>query len=251
MEVFFIFIFFIFGCIFGSFFNVVGIRVPKNLSFLKGRSYCPKCKRTLRFYELIPVLSFMIQRGKCLNCNQTISFIYPFIEIITGCLFAFSYYKLGLTFELITALLLMSMLIILFVTDIKYMLIPNKILLFFLPFFILMRILQPLVPWYDALIGGFVGFIFLALIIIISKGGMGAGDMKLFGVLGLVLGTFKVLLTFFLAAFFGAIIGIILMSLKIIKRKEPIPFGPFIFLATLITYFYGDELFNLYKMLIF
>ena len=116
MEVFYLIVFFIFGLVFGSFFNVVGLRTPKKISFSTGRSFCPSCERTLTSYELIPVLSYLIQHGKCRNCGQKISMMYPFIELLTGSLFAFSYYKIGLTSELITAVLLMSMLMILFVT---------------------------------------------------------------------------------------------------------------------------------------
>lgn len=250
METFFIIVFFLFGTLFGSFFNVVGLRVPKKISFAKGRSFCPSCKRTLTMYELIPVVSFLIQRGKCRNCQTKISIIYPVTEIVTGFLFAFCYYKLGFTVELITALLLMSMLMILFVTDVKYMLIPNNVLLFFLPLFIIMRIINPLTPWHSSITGSVIGFVLLAVIIIVSKGGMGAGDMKLFGVLGIILGLANVLLTFFLASLFGALVGSILIWSKIIKRKQPIPFGPYIIVATIITYFYGDSIITVYMSLL-
>src|SRR5699024_3857592 len=126
---------------------------------------------------------------------------------------------------------------ILFVSDMTYMVIPNKILLFFLPFFILMRIISPITPWYDAIIGAIVGFLLIAFIILVSHGGMGAGDMKLFGVLGVVLGLKLTLLSFFMAAFLGALIGGIFMLVKKIKRKEPIPFGPYIVCGTLLSYF--------------
>src|SRR5699024_4736589 len=132
-----------------------------------------------------------------------------------------------------------------------YMLIPNKLLLFFLPIFIILRIIEPLTPWHSSITGAIVGFVLLAFIIIASKGGMGAGDMKLFGVLGLVLGLKKVLLTFFLASLFGALLGGVLILLKIINRKQAIPFGPYIVLAALISYFYGDDIISLYNNLLF
>lgn len=249
METVYIIAFFILGMLLGSFYNVVGLRVPKKITFSTGRSLCPTCKKTLSPIELIPVISFTIQRGKCRNCHEKISYIYPVTELITGLLFAFTYYKLGFSIELITALLLMSMLMILFVTDMTYMLIPNKILLFFLPFFIIMRIINPLTPWHTSITGAVVGFVLVAIIIIFSNGGMGAGDMKLFGVLGIVLGLYNVLLTFFLAALFGALVGGLLIWLKVIDRKQPIPFGPYIILAAIITYFFGDELLSFYNLL--
>lgn len=250
MEIIYIIVFFLLGSIFGSFFNVVGLRVPKKISFATGRSACPTCEKTLSAHELIPIISFLIQRGKCRKCKTKISKIYPLTEFFTGILFALSYYKLGFSTELITALLLISMLMIIFVTDIKYMLIPNKVLLFFLPFLVVMRVITPLDPWHLSLSGAIVGYVLLAIIIIVSKGGMGAGDMKLFAVLGIVLGPYKVLLTFFLAALFGAIIGSILIWTKIIDKKQPIPFGPYIVLATIITYFYGDNIINVYLSLL-
>lgn len=246
MEVYWIILFFLFGTIFGSFFNVVGLRVPKNVPFSNDRSYCPTCNKQLSWYELIPVLSFLTQKGKCRNCESRISFIYPVMELLTGLLFACSFMKIGFKLELITALLFISMLMIIFVSDITYMLIPNKILLFFLPFLAVMRIISPLDPWYNALIGAAVGFLFLAVIIIVSSGGMGAGDMKLFGVLGIVLGLGNVLLTFFIAALLGAVIGGILMALKKVDRKEPIPFGPYIVVGALVSYFYGSEIIHMY-----
>src|SRR5699024_1142065 len=144
MDIFYIITLFIFGTVFGSFFNVVGIRVPKKIPFHNDRSYCPKCKHQLRFYELIPVLSYVIQGGKCRSCQANISFMYPFVEFTTGLLFAYAYFHIGFQLELIVALLFISLLMIIFVSDMYYMLIPDKVLLFFLPLFIVARIFIPL-----------------------------------------------------------------------------------------------------------
>lgn len=249
MKLFFIILFFILGTVLGSFYNVVGLRQPKKISFTRGRSYCPTCKKTLKWYELIPVLSYVFQGGKCRQCGQGISFLYPAMELFTGFLFSFSFYKIGFDLELIMALALMSMLVILFVTDLSYMLIPNKILLFFLPIFIVLRIANPLDPWWTSITGALVIFLLIALIILVSKGGMGAGDMKLFGVLGLVLGLKNVLLTFFLASLIGTLIGGYQKIRKQIERGQAIPFGPSIVIATVITYFYGSILIDWYLQL--
>lgn len=242
-------IFFILGSVLGSFFNVVGLRQPKKITFVKGRSYCPNCKKTLNWYELIPILSYVFQRGKCRKCGKKISLLYPSMEVLSGFLFSFSFYKIGFHMELILAFALMSMLVILFVTDISYMLIPNKILLFFLPIFIILRIINPLEPWWTSITGSLVIFLLIALIIIISKGGMGAGDMKLFAVLGIVLGLKNVLLTFFLASLIGTFIGGYQKLTKKIEKGEAIPFGPSIVIATIITYFYGPSLIDWYLQL--
>lgn len=200
--------FFLFGTTFGSFYNVVGLRVPKNIPFVNDHSHCPNCDHRLRWHELIPVASFIWQKGRCRNCDTRISPLYPSMELLTGLLFAYSYFIFGFQLELITAILFISLLVIISVSDIAYMLIPNKFLIFFLPLLIIIRIIVPLNPWYDMIIGAFLGFALIALIIFISKGGMGAGDMKLFFVLGIVLGWKQVLLTFFLASLIGTIFGI-------------------------------------------
>ncbi|MYL60831.1 prepilin peptidase, partial [Virgibacillus halodenitrificans] len=113
--------FFLFGLIFGSFFNVVGLRLPKQIPFANDRSICPQCKKQLSWYENIPLVSFIIQGGKCRHCQQPISFIYPITEVVTGIGFAVSYAVFGWQIELAIALLFVSMLMILFVTDITYM----------------------------------------------------------------------------------------------------------------------------------
>ncbi|WP_100012101.1 prepilin peptidase [Lentibacillus sediminis] len=246
MDIAIIFIFFLLGLIFGSFFNVVGLRLPQNIPFANDRSACPHCHTQLSWYENIPLISFLLQGGKCRHCKRRISFIYPAVELFTGGLFAISYINFGLDWELLTALLLVSMLMIIFVSDIAYMLIPNKVLLFFLPLMIGMRIIVPLEPWWSPIAGGLIGIAVVALIILVSRGGMGAGDMKLFGVLGIVLGTEKLLLTFFLSCTIGAIVGLVLLVGKVIDRKQPVPFGPYIVVAALISYFYGGELIRLY-----
>src|SRR5690625_5047214 len=182
MEVYWFILFFVVGVVIGSFFNVVGLRVPQRIPFSNDRSYCPSCQKQLKSIDLIPIFSYLFLRGKCRHCQTNISILYPIIEILTGFLFAFSYWKLGLSLELITVLIFISMLMILFVSDLTYMLIPNKILLFFLPLLIIMRIISPLTSCYDAIIGAVVGYVVLALMIILVRCGLVGGDMRLHGV---------------------------------------------------------------------
>lgn len=246
MELYYMIVFFVIGSIFGSFYNVVGIRVPKNIFLQTERSYCPHCENTLHWYELIPILSYLIQKGVCKKCNEKISPLYPIIELVTALLFSYSYYLFGFQIELLMALLLVSLGVIILVSDIIYLLIPNKILLFFLPFFIILRLFDPLDPWWSSLVGALVGFVLLTLIILISKGAMGAGDMKLFTLLGFVLGFKGVLLTFLLATLFGTLISMLLLVAKKVDRKTPVPFGPSIVLAALTTYYYGSKIIDWY-----
>ncbi|WP_462412383.1 prepilin peptidase [Neobacillus sp. Marseille-QA0830] len=237
---------FVYGLVFGSFFNVVGLRVPEKKSLLKPSSSCPTCGHQLKPYELIPVISYLIQKGKCRGCGSRISPIYPTFELLTGILFAAAPYFTGWSGELVVALTLISLFMIITVSDIHYMIIPDKILIWFAGFFLLERIIWPLDPWWNSLLGTVTGFLLLLIIAIVSKGGMGFGDVKLYALIGFVLGLKLVLLSFFLSTLFGAVIGGLAMVFKIVKRQQPIPFGPFIAAGTLTAYFYGNELINLY-----
>ncbi|API90839.1 prepilin peptidase [Virgibacillus pantothenticus] len=234
------------GFVFGSFFVVVGIRLPKRESFVTERSRCPKCCKRLNWFELIPVLSFLCLKRKCGQCNHKISSIYPLMELLTAILFAMSYLIFGWKLELMVALLFSSLLIICLVTDLFYMMIPNRLLLFFLPLFIILRTVEPLEPWWDPFQGALVGLLLPLLVIILSRGGMGMGDMKLFGLLGLVLGTTKLLLCFVLACIIGAVIGVLLIAYQRVSLGKPIPFAPYIVIGAWIAYFNGDNLIDLY-----
>jgi leader peptidase (prepilin peptidase) / N-methyltransferase len=250
MEILYTILFFIYGLIFGSFFNVVGLRVPKSESIVTPPSHCTVCDRRLTFKDLVPVFSFVFLKGKCRGCGTKINWIYPVMELTTGVLFAFAFWEIGLSFELIVTILFISMLVIITVSDLAYMLIPDKVLLFFGILLIIARAFSPLDPWWDSIIGAVGGFGILLLIAILSKGGMGGGDIKLFAVLGLVLGIIPTLLTLFLAAFIGAIVGVIHLRRSKQGRKTPVPFGPSIALAAIIVYFYGTQMLDWYTNLL-
>lgn len=237
---------FLFGLTLGSFYNVVGLRVPVGKSIVAPRSACPTCGHQLRAFELVPVLSYVLQGGKCRVCKTGISPIYPIYELLCGVMFATAPLVVGWTSELIIALTLISLLIIILVSDVAYMIIPDKVLLVFAGIFLLERIFIPITPWWGSLIGAAIGFSLLLAIAVISKGGMGGGDIKLFALLGFVLGTKTVLLAFFLSTLLGALIGIIGLSIGVFKRKKPIPFGPFIATGSMIAYYYGDMIISAY-----
>lgn len=236
----------IYGLILGSFYNVVGLRVPAGESIVSPRSACPKCHHTLTAAELIPVVSFMLQRGKCRSCGAKISPLYPAFELLTAFLFTISPLLLGWSKELIVAWTLISLCMIIFVSDMTYMIIPDKVLLVFLPLFIIERIWVPASPIFDPLFGALAGFAVLYGIAWITNGGMGGGDIKLFAVLGIPLGWKLVLLAFLLATFFGAAFGAIGMMIGKVKKGVPFPFGPYIVLGTLIAYYFGHDLLHWY-----
>ncbi|MBN6887879.1 leader peptidase (prepilin peptidase) / N-methyltransferase [Cytobacillus horneckiae] len=242
----YLFSIFITGLILGSFFNVVGLRVPLKQSIVAPRSACPQCGHQLRALELIPVLSFLFQGGKCKRCKKPISPLYPIVELLTAVLFVMAPLILGWNWEVIIAWTLISLFMIIFVSDVTYMLIPNKILLAYSAIFIIERLFFPLMPWWNSLVGAAVGFVLLLSIAVVSNGGMGGGDIKLFAVIGFVVGTKTVLLSFFLATLYGAAFGIAALLLRKVKRGNPIPFGPFIAVGTLTAYYCGDVILQYY-----
>lgn len=250
MDLFHIIGLFSLGLTLGSFYNVVGLRVPIGESIVTPPSHCPTCGYRLTALDLVPVVSYVGLKGACRSCSSKISPLYPVMEFLTGSLFALSYYTFGWSPELLVALLFVSLLIIITVSDITYTLIPNKVLLLFGILLFLARLWSPLTPWWDALLGAFVGFGLLILVAKLSlwlfkKDGMGGGDIKLYFVLGLVLGTKGVFLSLFLASVIGLFIGLLYERMKT-KEEEGFPFGPAIAIAALLTYFFGSTLVDWY-----
>ena len=233
---------FVLGLLLGSFYNVVGLRIPLGKSIVHPPSHCPHCQRKLSLLDLIPVLSYLSIRGRCRSCNKKISSIYPKFEFLTAVLFTFALWQTGWSRELIVSWTLISLLIIIVVSDLHYMLIPNKVLLFFVSIVVPMRIFIPMDPWWEPVAGFILGFSLLFLIALVTKGGMGGGDVKLFAVLGLFLGWQGVLICFFFSCLYGALIGGLALWLGKVKRREPIPFGPFIALGSITAYFLGDPI---------
>ncbi|NDI35403.1 prepilin peptidase [Chengkuizengella sediminis] len=238
---------FILGLVLGSFFNVVGLRVPNKQSIIKPPSHCPHCQHRLGVWDLIPVFSYLFTKGNCRHCGEKVSPIYMFGELLTGFLFVWVYSITGFTGELIIGLLLVCLSVIITISDLKYMIIPNKVLLFFLPFLFIARILFPSQSIWYYVLGFFVGGGILLLLAIISRGGMGMGDVKLFALYGFIIGFDRILLALFVASVIGMIVGFTLIILKKVQRKQPIPFGPYLALGTLIMYGYGDEIIQWYR----
>lgn len=255
------FIFYIFvgvlGLCIGSFLNCVIYRLEEKKT-LKGRSFCPNCKHTLGGKDLIPVLSYITLGGKCRYCKKTISWQYPVIEVVTGFLFLFIFnlqmslpeFTMPEFFNLLYLLYIASVLIIIFVYDLKHYLIPDKILLpaivvsLFYQFFFSEHFLNHIGA-------GIIASGFFFTIFLISKGKwMGFGDVKLAILMGLFLGVRSVLVALFMAFFLGAVISIILMFLKKKGLKSEIPFGPFLIAGTFIALFFGSNIINWYLGLI-
>lgn len=238
-----------YGLVLGSFYNVVGLRVPQKESIVSPPSHCSNCHQSLKWRDLVPVFSYLFLRGRCRYCQHPISFRYPLMECLTGVLFFYAYVHFGWSGEFFLALVFISLLVMITVSDLAYMVIPDRILL---PFGIglgVMRLFFPLDPWWDMFSGAAIGFGLLLLIAVLSKGGMGGGDIKLFLVIGLVLGTVQTLLTLFLSACVGSIVGLLYVRKSKKGRRTPIPFGPFIALAAVCVFFFGKDLVSWYILL--
>ncbi len=251
---------FIFGACFGSFYNVVGLRISDGKSISKPRSSCPKCGHVLCWWELIPILSYFLLVGKCRECKSHISTKYLLFEIVTSLLFMYCYFMFGFSGEFIISLMFVSLIIIISVSDLEYMIIEDKVLIFFFGLLVLLRVFIKLPTefltfninhYLESLIGGLFGFILLYLIafigqIVYKQEVMGGGDIKLYGIIGIVLGLKMTLLSLFFASTVGTVISLLLSSLKMINKEKPIPFGPFIGIGCLLTYFYGIEILKWY-----
>lgn len=236
----------IYGLVLGSFFNVVAIRLLKKESLVFPPSHCTHCNHRLHVLDLIPVFSYLFLNGKCRYCKALISPLYPFGELLTAISIFFVYKTIGISFELIPALLLTVLLVISVLTDIRKQLILDLVTLPMLGLLIICRLFIGTESFWHYLLGGIIGFSLLFIIAIVSKGGMGGGDIKLYAAIGVALGPLLTVMSLVLASFVGAIAGLFLMMTGKLKRKEPMAFGPFIMIGTLISYAYGREIWDWY-----
>ena len=237
MEFSIILAFFIIGAIFGSFYNVVGYRIPKGESLLYPSSHCTKCNHKLGPLELIPILSFMFLGGKCKNCKEKISWFYPIFEFSSGVLFALSYVVFGFSLECLLSIAFISMLLIIIISDYQTMTIPDSILIFFTALIIIIKTFTIGISGVGiALLNGVASFIFMLLLklfgdFLFKRESMGGGDIKLLAVFGLVMGFPMSIVSVFLAAIIGLPISIILVKKN---SSHEIPFGPFLAISAII-----------------
>lgn len=294
---------FLFGLIIGSFLNAVIYRLEAGKSVFRGRSFCPKCKHILSWYDLAPLFSFILLKGKCRYCRQKISIQYPLVELATGILFSaifhffvfngqsifslaggsaggltiFNEFPIALIFDLSYWFYIASVLIIIFVYDLKYYIIPDRIVLPAIAVSLIWNLTfeiylfayggsavggeiknlklspfgRPLEGWeiidINYLLAAFGAAGFFFLLIILSRGRwMGFGDVKFAFLMGLVLGFPNILLALFTAFTSGAIIGVGLMLFKKKNLKSQIQFGPFLVGGTIFSLFFGKIIINWY-----
>ncbi|MGZ4127483.1 MAG: prepilin peptidase [Actinomycetota bacterium] len=240
----------LFGLIFGSFANVVVHRVPLKESIVHPRSRCQSCGTELRARDNIPVVSWLLLRGRCRYCGAPISARYPAIELLTAALFGLAAWRIRPATDLVAFLPLLWVLVVLSFIDLEHKLLPNRIVGPALATgVVLTGVAAALGPgagaWVRALAGGAVAFGFFLLLAIISPRGMGMGDVKLSSVLGLALGylgwgrLFVGLLLSFIA---GAVGGIGLIAARKAGMKSEVPFGPYLALGTIVSILFGGPL---------
>ncbi|MGG2066578.1 MULTISPECIES: prepilin peptidase [unclassified Bacillus (in: firmicutes)] len=224
------------GLILGSFYQVVACRIPLGSSIIKPRSHCLHCHHVLQVKELIPILSFCIQKGRCTNCNIKISPFHPLFEGIAGIGFLLTALFIGPNEQLIIVWTLLSLLFIVTITDLLYMVIPNRILFFFAGLFVIERFFISPSLWWDGLLGAAVMFGLLYIIQVICPAGIGGGDVKLLILLGFVVGTKTILLSLCFSSLFGICFFTISIAFRCMTYKQPLPFAPFIALGTICAY---------------
>lgn len=213
-------------------------------------SHCPQCGQRLSPKELIPVLSYFWQRGRCRHCRGKISKRYPVGELVTAGLFTLLYFYFGLTPLLLKYLFLTSVLTVVAFTDLEAYLIPNGVLLVALLGGIVLNLWARDLTLFSALLGLVLSFGFFAFLALVSRGGMGGGDAKLAGAIGFFLGWPLAAVAVFLACLFAGLLGILLLSLKLKGRKDRLPFAPFLAAGALVTIVWGEALLAWYLKII-
>ena len=247
---------FFLGAIFGSFLNVVIDRLPGGKSLLFPASHCVSCQRRLAVKDLIPVFSYLWLRGRCRYCQAALPKRILWVEIATGVLFAYLYWNFGLSAELAVAVFYCCLFLVIMVIDLEHGIIPNKLVYPSLVIALVLSIVLTqtkvvpqagIVPGIkDAGIGFGIGLGLFLLIVLISRGGMGWGDVKMAALIGLVTGYPLVFVALFLAVVLGGLVAGILLLFKLRKRKESIPFAPYLSLGAMMTLLFGSNILNWY-----
>jgi leader peptidase (prepilin peptidase)/N-methyltransferase len=263
---------FFFGLAAGSFINVVALRYrPDQKLEISGRSKCPICRKQLVWYELIPVFSFFLQKGKCRHCGHKLSLQYPLVEILSGLIFVFVPISQISLIGLIIWILIFLLFLLLSIIDFRQFVIPNQINLslavlgLFLTIFNFQFSIFNQLPnfsflghyamifglyeniWLNRLAAALLGMFFFGAIIVLSRGrAMGWGDFKLAGALGLIFGWPDIVMVLILSFITGALFSILLLIQKKKKIKEAVPFGPFLAIGASLTFFFGYQIIDWY-----
>lgn len=239
------------GSAIGSFLNVLICRIPEGLSVVFPASHCPRCKHAIRYYDNIPVISYLLLRGMCRDCREKISIRYPLIEILAALMCLLLFWKYGLGLQFVVAFVFVCSLIVITFIDFDHQIIPDMITLPGIPLFSLIAVLVMGVPWLEVLIGiiaggGFLYAIAVAYELITKREGMGGGDIKLLAMMGGFLGWKSLLFIVFVSSLVGALVGITIVVAKGKDMKYAVPFGPFLSMAAVLYLFIGQSMMMLF-----
>lgn len=243
------------GLIIGSFMNVVIYRVPRNLSIVSPGSKCSSCNSEVKPYDNIPILSYILLGGKCRKCKEKISIRYPLVELLVGILYVLCYLFLGLTVELILGLIFVTCAVGIIFIDIDFKIIPDSFIVIIGLLGIGIMVNNYINAGFDGVVLNILGFVFglgifliirLAGSMIYKKEAMGLGDVKLMAVAGLYLGLLNTFLTILISSVVASIIEVTLIKLKIRKKDDEIPFGPYLVIGMIISLFVGTYIMDWY-----
>jgi leader peptidase (prepilin peptidase)/N-methyltransferase len=234
------------GLFIGSFLNVVIARLPEGRSVIRPRSACPRCGAPIAWYDNVPVISFALLGARCRSCRAPIAWRYPLVELATGALFLLAYLRRGLALDLVPTLVLLGALVAITVIDLDRQIIPDAISVPGIALGFAASLLPGGVGWRSSFVGIVVGGGIFFAIIVLSRGGMGGGDMKLGAMLGAFLGWQLVLVGIMVAVLAGGLVALALLALGRKGRKDPVPFGPFLALGGTVALLWGDQLLTWY-----
>lgn len=242
---------FLYGLCVGSFSNVCIYRLPLSKSLKSPPSNCPQCNSPIRFYDNIPLLSYILLKGQCRHCKEHISFRYPFIELLGGGFALLTYLKYGLTWETLIYYTFISGLIIITFIDIDHQIIPDSISIPGIPIGFIASFALPSITYIESLAGILIGSGSLFLVLWTYKKmtgveGMGGGDIKLLAMIGAFIGWKGVIFTIFVSSLTGTLIGLMIMLRTKKGLKLAVPFGPFLSAGAILFVFYGTELIRWY-----
>ena len=241
----------IFGALVGSFLNVCILRLPKEESIVWPGSHCPHCKHPIKFYDNIPLVSYILLKGRCRHCHSPISFQYPLVEGITALGSLLLFMKFGPSLSYLFYFLFVAALIVITVIDLYHQIIPDVISLPGIGVGLVASLMIPQITLSNSITGILFGSGSLFLVSayyewLRKKEGMGLGDAKLLAMIGAFLGWKAVILTIFFSSLIGSITGIIMMLLKGKDFKYAIPFGPFLSVGAVVALFYQNEIITWY-----
>jgi leader peptidase (prepilin peptidase) / N-methyltransferase len=245
-------IIFIFGMCIGSFLNVCIYRLPESKSIADPpRSICPSCKSHIRFYDNMPVLSYIWLKGRCRNCNAPISFRYPLVELMNGIVAVALLFKFGLSVESLVYFVFISSLLVITFIDLDHQIIPDIITLPGIPMGLIASFALPTITLKASALGLLIGggslwFVAWAYNLIAHRDGMGGGDIKLLAMMGTIIGWKGVIFTIFASSVIGSCVGITMMLIKNKNMKFAIPFGPFLSIGAIAYVFFGSQIITWY-----